>query len=106
LVFLVRGVITNEFLQREIRKQLPEIPQEQVLAEPAQRNTAPCITLAAHILPERDREAVMGVFPADHLILKEARFRKYVKAAFQAAQKMSVVVLGMAQRWPEMGTVY
>jgi mannose-1-phosphate guanylyltransferase len=99
-------VITNEFLQREIRTQLPEIPPEQVIAEPAQRNTAPCIGLAAHILTQRDPQAIMGVFPADHLILKEARFRKFVKAAFYAAEKNRVVVLGIQPRWPETGYGY
>src|SRR6185437_9905512 len=62
----------------------PEIPKEQVIAEPAQRNTAPCIALAAQVFYGLDPEAVMGVFPADHLILKEARFRTFVKAAFRA----------------------
>ncbi len=99
-------VITNEFLVSEIRKQLPEVPAQQVIAEPAQRNTAPCIALAAHILAELDPEAVMGVFPADHLILKEARFRKFVKLAFQAAEKTSVVVLGIQPRWAETGYGY
>jgi mannose-1-phosphate guanylyltransferase len=99
-------VITNRFLEREIRKQLPDIPPRQVIAEPAQRNTAPCIALAAHILAEHDPEAIMGVFPADHLIVHQARFRKFVKAAFRAAEKASVVVLGVAPRWPETGYGY
>src|SRR5205085_9194635 len=51
-------ILTNEFLQPEIRKQLPEVPKQQVIAEPSQRNTAPCIALAAHILAELDPEAV------------------------------------------------
>lgn len=99
-------VITNEYLQGEIRKQLPEVPARQIIAEPAQRNTAPCIGLAAHILAELDPEAVMGVFPADHLIVKEARFRRFVKAGFQAAEQTSVVVLGVQPRWPETGYGY
>lgn len=99
-------VITNEFLQAEIRKQLPEIPSRQVIAEPSQRNTAPCIALAAHILAAIDPAAVMGVFPADHLIMDEVRFRKYVKAAFQAAERASVIVLGVRPRWPETGYGY
>jgi len=99
-------VITNEFLQAEIRKQLPEIPARQVIAEPSQRNTAPCIALAAHILAAADPAAVMGVFPADHLILNDVRFRKYVRAAFQAAERTSVVVLGVQPRWPETGYGY
>ncbi len=99
-------VITNDYLQQEIRKQLPEVPKRQILAEPAQRNTAPCIGLAAHILAGLDAEAVMGVFPADHLILKEARFRNFVKAAFKAADTSNVVVLGIQPRWAETGYGY
>jgi mannose-1-phosphate guanylyltransferase len=99
-------IITNEFLRQEIRKQLPHVPKRQILAEPAQRNTAPCIALAAQILATLDPEAVMGVFPADHLILKENRFRKFVKSAFQAAEEHSAVVLGIQPRWAETGYGY
>ncbi|MGH9583496.1 MAG: mannose-1-phosphate guanylyltransferase [Bryobacteraceae bacterium] len=99
-------VITNDLLQAEIRKQLPDVPRQQIIAEPAQRNTAPCIALAAHIVHSTDPEAVMGVFPADHLILKEARFRTFVKAAFRAAEAGGVVVLGIRPRWAETGYGY
>jgi mannose-1-phosphate guanylyltransferase len=99
-------VVTNDFLQAEIRKQLPEIPKQQIVAEPAQRNTAPCIALAAHIISAIDPEAVLGVFPADHLILKEAKFRSFVKAAFRAAETSDVVVLGIQPRWAETGYGY
>jgi mannose-1-phosphate guanylyltransferase len=99
-------VITNEYLQAEIRKQLPEVPKNQIVAEPAQRNTAPCIALAAQIISQQDPEAVLAVFPADHLILKEARFRNFVKSAFRAAENSSVVVLGIQPRWAETGYGY
>src|SRR3954451_17951805 len=99
-------ILTNDFLQEKIRKQLPKIPKKQILAEPSQQNTAPCIALAAHILADLSPEAVMGVFPADHLILKEERFRKFVKAAFKAAVKNDVVVLGIQPRWAETGYGY
>jgi mannose-1-phosphate guanylyltransferase len=99
-------VITNDFLQKEIRAQLPEVPKAQIIAEPAQRNTAPCIGLAAKILYELDPEAVMGVFPADHLIAKEARFRGFVKSAYKAAANHDVVVLGIQPQWPETGYGY
>jgi mannose-1-phosphate guanylyltransferase len=99
-------VLTNDLLQTEIRKQLSEVPRQQVFAEPAQRNTAPCIALAAHILHETDPNAVMGVFPADHLIVKESRFRNFVKAAFKAAESHDVVVLGIQPRWAETGYGY
>ncbi|HEX4228434.1 MAG TPA: mannose-1-phosphate guanylyltransferase [Bryobacteraceae bacterium] len=99
-------IITNSLLRAEICRQLPEVPKQQVVAEPAQRNTAPCIALAAKILCDLDPDAVMGVFPADHLILKESRFRNFVKAAFRAAESSSVVVLGIQPRWAETGYGY
>src|SRR5579871_5894049 len=70
------GVLTNHHLRDTILRQLPEIPPRQVLAEPAQRNTAPAIGLAANILHSIDADAVMGVFPADHIIAREGRYRQ------------------------------
>jgi len=99
-------VLTNGFLQEEIRKQLPQVPKRQIIAEPSQQNTAPCIGLAAKILTDADPNAVLGVFPADHLITKEARFRKFVKAAYKAAETSDVVVLGIQPRWAETGYGY
>jgi mannose-1-phosphate guanylyltransferase len=99
-------VITNDYLQGEIRKQLPNVPKGQIIAEPAQRNTAPCIGLAAQILAGIDPDAVMGVFPADHLILKETRFRTFVKAAYKGAGSGDIIVLGIQPRWAETGYGY
>src|SRR6185369_9878425 len=55
-------ILTNDHLRDVILTQLPQIPRRQVLAEPAQRNTAPAIGLAAEILYSVDHDAVMGVF--------------------------------------------
>jgi len=63
-------ILTNGHLREEIVRQLPEVPKRQILAEPAQRNTAPAIGLAAQILHGLDPESIMGVFPADHIIGK------------------------------------
>src|SRR5258708_23059949 len=63
-------VLTNHHLRETIQAQLPEIPGRQILAEPMQRNTAPAIGLAAQILHSLDPQAVMGVFPSDHVIGK------------------------------------
>jgi mannose-1-phosphate guanylyltransferase len=63
-------ILTNQHLRSEIVRQLPEVPKSQILAEPAQRNTGPAIGLAAHILRSIDPDAVMGVFPSDHVIAK------------------------------------
>src|SRR6202045_4277138 len=78
-------VLTNSYLRAEIIRQLPQVPKHQILAEPAQRNTAPAIGLAAHILQSIDRDSVMGVFPSDHVILKPRRYLQFVRAAFGAA---------------------
>src|SRR6516225_10711500 len=67
-------ILTNDFVRDEIVRQLPEIPASQIIAEPAQRNTAPAIALAAHILESIDPKAVFGVFPSDHVISLPRRY--------------------------------
>ncbi|HLY20015.1 MAG TPA: mannose-1-phosphate guanylyltransferase [Bryobacteraceae bacterium] len=99
-------VLTNDYLRDEIVRQLPELPAGQILAEPAQRNTAPAIGLAAQILQSVDRDAVMGVFPADHVIAKEGRYRQLLRAAYRSAERGEMVVLGILPRWPETGYGY
>lgn len=99
-------IITNDFLRDTISKQLPEVPKEQIIAEPAQRNTAPAIGLVAQILQQRDPDAVMGVFPADHVIEKPARYLRLVRPAFEAARKGQICVLGIQPRWAETGYGY
>lgn len=99
-------VLTSHDLRDAIVRQLPEIPQRQILAEPAQRNTAPAIGLAAQILSSQDPDAVMGVFPADHLVAKPAAFRQVVRAAFRGARDARLVVVGIQPRWPETGYGY
>ena len=99
-------VLTNEHLRQAIIRQLPEVPARQILAEPAQRNTAPAIGLAAHILESIDKDAVMGVFPADHVIGKPAGYRRLLKPAIRAAREGKFVVLGIQPRWVETGYGY
>jgi mannose-1-phosphate guanylyltransferase len=99
-------VLTNDYLRDEIVRQLPEVPAVQILAEPAQRNTASAIGLAAHIFQSIDPNAVMGVFPADHVIAREGRYRQLVRGAFRAAERGQMVVLGIQPRWPETGYGY
>ncbi|HXP86596.1 MAG TPA: mannose-1-phosphate guanylyltransferase [Bryobacteraceae bacterium] len=99
-------VLTNDHLRDEIVRQLPEVPRRQILAEPAQRNTAPAIGLAAHILQSIDKDALMGVFPSDHVIAKPRDYARLVKAAFRSAAQGNIVVLGIQPRWPETGYGY
>lgn len=99
-------IVTNDYLRDAIVKQLPEVPKAQIIAEPAQRNTAPAIALAAQILLQQDPDAVMGVFPADHVIEKPARYLRLVRPAFEAARKGRICVLGIQPRWAETGYGY
>jgi mannose-1-phosphate guanylyltransferase len=99
-------VLTNEHLRDEIVRQLPEVPKKQILAEPAQRNTAPCIGLAAHVLNSVNPDSVMGVFPADHVITKASRFVRMLRPAFKAAEQGRIAVLGIQPRWAETGYGY
>jgi len=99
-------VLTNDQLRPEIVRQLPEVPKAQILAEPTPRNTAPAIGLAAHILQQLDPEAIMGVFPSDHIITRPARYLRLLRPAFKAAARGDIVVLGIEPRWAETGYGY
>jgi mannose-1-phosphate guanylyltransferase len=99
-------ILTNDHLRDAIVKQLPEVPAKQLLAEPAQRNTAPAIGLAAHILESIDPGAVMGVFPADHVIGDAKAYRRLLRPAIKSAREGNIVVLGIKPRWAETGYGY
>src|ERR1700729_1702363 len=96
-------ILTNEFVRDEIVRQLPNVPAHQIIAEPAQRNTAPAIGLAAHILESIDPGAVMGVFPADHVIGNLRGYRRLLRPAIRSARQGNIVVLGIQPRWVETG---
>lgn len=99
-------ILTNDHLRDEIVRQLPDVPEAQILAEPAQRNTAPCIGLAAQLLQSIDPDSVMGVFPADHMISRPDRYVELLRPAFDAAGAGKIAVLGIQPRWAETGYGY
>ena len=99
-------ILTNHHLRDIIIKQLPNVPRNQILAEPLQRNTAPAIGLAAQILHAQDPEAVMGIFPSDHVIGNAGQYRSVIKSAFKAAGQGYLMVIGIQPRWPEPGYGY
>jgi len=99
-------VLTNHHLRDEIVRQLPDVPKRQIIAEPAQRNTAPAIGLAAQIIDGIDPKAVMAVFPADHIISHPNRYIRLLRPALKAAERGDIVVLGIQPRWPETGYGY
>ena len=100
-------VITNDDLRPAILRQLPELPAKQTIAEPAGRNTAPAIGLAAFLLLRHDPEAVLGLFPSDHVIADSAEFRATLGRGIEiAAAGENIVVLGIRPTRPETGYGY
>jgi mannose-1-phosphate guanylyltransferase len=100
-------VITNRHLRDGIARQLPGLDRRQILAEPAGRNTAPALGLAAFLLLRRDPGAVIGMFPSDHSIQNAPRFRRQVRqAARLAVEDGTIVVIGIPPTRPETGYGY
>ncbi len=100
-------VIANEDLRPAILKQLPKLPKPQVLAEPLGRNTAPAIGLAAFILLKEQPEAVIGMFPSDHVIVDEKSYRATLERGIEiAAAGENIVVLGIRPSRAETGYGY
>ena len=100
-------IITNEHLRREVLRQVPRVNPKQILAEPAARNTAPAIGLAAYILMNTDPDAVIGLFPSDHVIGDERRYREVLKNGIEiAAAGENIVVLGIRPTRAETGYGY
>jgi mannose-1-phosphate guanylyltransferase len=100
-------IITNNDLRPAILKQLPKLPKAQVLAEPVGRNTAPAIGLAAFLLLREHRDAVIGMFPSDHVIADEKSYRATIEHGAEiAAAGGNIVVLGIRPTRAETGYGY
>jgi mannose-1-phosphate guanylyltransferase len=100
-------VFTNQLLRGEVARCLPGIPKDQIVAEPAARNTAPAIGLAAHEILRRDPEGLMVVLPSDHIITRPAAFGRTLRAACQwAATEGRSVILGLKPTRPDTGYGY
>jgi len=101
------AVVVDRRQVARVREELPEVPVANVLGEPASRNTAAAIALAALAL-ERDAQEVMAVLPADHLVIDQAGFRAVLAAAaaVAAAPDEPLVTLGIEPGGPETGFGY
>jgi len=100
-------VITNEHLAQEIADQLEGVPAGQIIQEPAARNTAPACGLAAFLVERENPDAVLGIFPSDHVIADEPRFLKALQKGIAVASAGdNIVVLGIEPTRPETGYGY
>ncbi|MDY6851967.1 MAG: mannose-1-phosphate guanylyltransferase, partial [Thermodesulfobacteriota bacterium] len=100
-------VMTGAAHAKRVKDILPDLPPENIIAEPVGRDTAPCIGLAAHVIRDRDRGGIMIVLPADHIITNTAVFRDLVLAgASLAGREKALVTLGVKPTHPETGYGY
>ncbi|HEY9164924.1 MAG TPA: mannose-1-phosphate guanylyltransferase [Candidatus Kryptonia bacterium] len=100
-------VVTNKAQEANAAEQLPNLPKKNLIVEPVGRSTAPCIALAACAISSVTEDAVMMVFPADHLISGEDNFVAQLKDAVRLAQKRrALVTIGIRPTYPETGFGY
>ena len=100
-------VVASKALSEQIQKEIPEIPRENYIIEPYGKNTAPAIGLAALHVFKRDSEAIMGVYPADHLIIGDTKFKAVIsRAQKMVEQKTSLITIGIKPTYPATGYGY
>lgn len=100
-------ILTNESYNSIVLEQLPMVKQEQVLLEPAMRNTAPCILYASLKIQKQNPDAVMVVAPSDHWIEDENAFAQNLKHCFDFCTKENALMtLGIQPTFPNTGFGY
>ena len=100
-------IVSNLIYKDLILEQLPEIEPDQVLLEPARRNTAPCIYYAVQRIKAINKKANIIVAPSDHLIMKEEEFINTIKAGLEFIdQNDNLLTLGIKPSRPETGYGY
>ncbi|RME83911.1 MAG: mannose-1-phosphate guanylyltransferase [Caldilineae bacterium] len=99
-------VITNAEYVELVRAQLPDLPGDNIVGEPAARGSAAAIGLAALHLRREDPDAIMAVLTADHLIRKPEALRQVLIGAAELAQQGELITLGIQPTYPETGYGY
>lgn len=100
-------IVTNSAYIGLVKDQLPEIPEENILAEPCARNTAPCIAFASAVISRKYDDAVMLVLPSDHLIGFEDMYISTLKKAIEVSLVgKNLVTIGITPNYPETGYGY
>jgi len=99
-------VVTVAEQARVMQEQVPSIPAENYLIEPAPRGTASVVALAAAVLQKRDPQATMAIQTADHHIRNRDLFNYLISAALEVAEKNYLVTLGITPTFPSTGYGY
>jgi mannose-1-phosphate guanylyltransferase len=100
-------ILTNVEQEKAVRALLKRFPNENVIAEPAKRDTAAAVALGAGWVAARDHSATMLAFPADHVIADRAAFQETMKTAAAAAEETgALVTVGIKPTWPCPGFGY
>ena len=100
-------VVTNAAYVDIVKKQLPEMLENHILAEPAARNTAPCIAWACWRIKAEDPEANVVVTPADAVVMNPEEFRRVIGNALAFTEKSdAIVTIGIKPSRPETGYGY
>jgi len=100
-------IITNAVQAPEVRRQLPKLPKDNVVAEPVGRDTCAAVTLGAALVGARSTTGVMAVLPADHVIPDAKKFQQILSDSFDIAAKgQAIVTIGIKPTGPETGYGY
>ena len=101
-------VVTNKAYKQLVLEHLPMLRPDQVLCEPARRNTAPCIAYAAYHIQSRCTDANIVVTPADHLVNNEVEFQRIIRLGFDflAKNQNALMTIGIKPSRPETGYGY
>jgi mannose-1-phosphate guanylyltransferase/mannose-6-phosphate isomerase len=104
----VRIVCGKEHVH-EIERHIKAIgvsPENKIIAEPCGRNTAPAILLAMRLVLKKERDAILCVFPADHVVRDERVFHERLASAVKLAEMGHIVTFGITPHYPETGYGY
>lgn len=100
-------IITNQAQAAQVRRQLPNLPKENIVAEPCGRDTCAAVTLGAALVGARCPTGVMAVLPADHVIPEEKKFQRVLSDCFDLAGRGQVIVtIGIQPTEPATGYGY
>lgn len=100
-------VVTAQEYVSIVKKQLPDFPEENILAEPSRKSTAPCIAYIAFKLLNKDPKAVMVAAPADNLVMETDEFIKTAKKALGFVESVNALVtIGVKPTYPNTGYGY